>query len=361
MPQATGVFGKSWTLSALAAALKLEYSGPDITVNGLNTLENAGPEELSFLSNPKYARFLSATRAGAVILSREALAEAMPGGETPPFSILFSPSPYADFAKILHLFETPQGSFSGISEQAFIHPQAEVDGGSTVYPFAYIGPRAQIGPGCVIFPGVYVGEGCRIGKNCKLYPNAVLMANTVLGDNCTIQPGVVLGADGFGFARAGGAIQRVPQIGSVHIADNVDIGANSTIDRGVLGPTTIGDHSKLDNLVQIGHNVQVGKNAIIVSQSGIAGSTKVGDDVTFAAKAGIAGHLNIGNRVTLGPICGVAQDVPDDFKGGGIPLMDERAYMRNLVLAPKLPEMHKKLKQLERELEELKRQLAEKA
>ncbi len=347
-----------WTLNAIASACGLEFSGEDRQVKGLNTLEDAGPDDMTFLANVKYARFLATTRAGSVILSPEALALFEASGAKPSFSVLLSPNPYADFARILALFEKRQGSLNGISPLAFIHPEAVLGEGCTVYPFAYIGSGSVIGRASTIFPGSYVGDGCRVGENCLLYPNSVLMDGTVVGDGCILQPGAVLGSDGFGFTRTGGIVRKIPQNGSVIVGGNVEIGANSTVDKGVLGPTLIGDHSKLDNQVQIGHNVRIGKNAIIVAQSGVAGSTRLGDDVTLAAKAGLSGHLKVGDRATIGPISGVTRDVPEDFKGGGIPLMEEGLYLRNLALAPKLPELSKRVKNLERELEELKKLVA---
>ncbi len=335
-----------WTLSRLAQNLDLTLKGPDAPISGINTLEAAGPGEISFLSNPKYISQLGSTRACAVIVSEEFAA----GLER----ALISKNPYLDFARAVQLFARPQGGFSGRSGQAGIHPEAEVHPSATVYPFVFIGPRARVAQDCQLFPGVYVGEDCEIGKGCILYPNAVLMAGTRLGEGCILHAGCVLGADGFGFARAEGGIRKIPQIGSVRIADDVEIGANSTIDRGALGPTSVGRSTKIDNLVQIGHNVSVGEQSLLVALTGIAGSAKIGDRVTLAGQAGVAGHLKIGNDVTLGPKSGVAKDVPDNFTGGGAPVVDGSTYLRTLSVMPKLPEMHKRLVQLERQVRELK-------
>lgn len=335
-----------YQLSQIAAALGLTLKGGDAVVRGLNTLEAAGPDELSFLANPKYAPFLKDTRACAVIVAPEHADEA---GRA-----LISESPYRDFGRALAMFARGEGAFSGVSPAAFIDPQAEIGRDCTIYPTAYIGPRASVGDGCKIFPGVYVGEDCRVGAGTVLYPGAVLMSAVETGKNCVIHAGAVLGAEGFGFTRVDGGIQKIPQAGFTRLGARVEIGPNSTVDRGALGPTTVGDDSKLDNLVQIGHNVVIGRQNLIVAQVGIAGSTRVGDGNTIAGQAGIAGHLKIGNNTVLGPQSGVAQDVPDGFVGGGHPLLPRQSYLRSSILLQRLPDMDKKIKQLEKEVAALK-------
>ncbi len=340
----------AWTLAKIAAALGLTLRGEDCPVAGINTLETAGPDEISFLANAKYARFLPLTKACAVIVSEEYAGSVS--------RALVSPNPYVDFGRAVALFSRPQGSFTGISGQSCVHPEAVLGKDCTIYPFAFIGPRATVGSGCVIFPGGYVGEDCSVGDGCVLYPGVTLMAGTVLGKGCIVHAGVVLGADGFGFARAGGGVQKIPQIGTVSIGDDVEIGANSAVDRAVLGTTSVGGGTKIDNLVQVGHNVTVGKQCFLVSQVGISGSTKVGDRVTIAGQAGIAGHLTIGNDVTIGPKSGVAKDIPDGITCGGSPCVEGRTFMRTVAVMPKLPDMYKRLGQLEAELAELKKLLA---
>ncbi len=340
-----------WTLSQIASALGLTLKGDDCPVTGINTLEAAGADEISFLANSKYAQFLTHTRACAVIVSEE-YADAVPRA-------LISANPYVDFGRAVGLFARPQGSFSKTSEQSLIHQDAVLGTGCTVYPFVFIGPRAVIGAGSVLFPGCYIGEDCKVGEGCILYPNVALMAGTVVGKGCIVHPGVVLGADGFGFARAGGGVQKIPQIGTVRIGDDVEIGANTTIDRAVLGATSVGDGTKIDNLVMIGHNVSVGKQCFIVSQVGISGSTKVGDRVTMAGQAGLSGHITIGNDVTIGPQSGVVRDIADGVTCGGSPCVEGRTFMRTVAVMPKLPDMYKRLGQLEAELAELKRLLAQ--
>ncbi len=336
----------AYKLSEIAVRLGLTLQGEDAEIIGVNTLEGAGPEEVSFLANPKYADQLAATRAGAVIVRPEHAGDVR--------RALISNNPYQDFGRVLELFASQQGSFSGISPLAFIHPEAELADGVTVFPFAYIASHARIESGVRIFPGAYVGEDVRIGKDSTIYPNAVLMAGTSVGENCILHPGCVLGADGFGFARTPAGIQKIPQVGRVAVGNSVEVGANAAIDRAVLDTTRVGDGTKIDNLAQIGHNVRIGRNTFIVSQVGISGSTTIGDNCTLAGQVGVAGHLHIGDNVTIGPQSGVPKDIPSDVVVGGSPAVDQRTYMRTLALMPRFPELFKRLSKLEQELEELK-------
>lgn len=333
-------------LSDIAARIGLTLHGDDAEVVGVNTLESAGPDEVSFLANPKYADQLAETRAGAVIVRPEHAGEVS--------RALVSDNPYRDFGRVLELFAAPQGSFTGISPLAFIHPDADVAEGATVYPFVYIGPQARVESGATLFPGVYVGEKVRIGKGTTVYPNAVLMAGTQVGDNAILHPGAVLGADGFGFARTPAGVQKIPQVGRVVVGNDVEVGANAAIDRAVLDTTRVGDGTKIDNLAQIGHNVRIGRNSFIVSQVGISGSSTIGDNCTLAGQVGVAGHLHIGDNVTIGPQSGVAKDIPDNVTVGGTPTVDQRTYMRTLALMPRYPELFKRLSQLEKEVKALK-------
>ncbi|MDR1124552.1 MAG: UDP-3-O-(3-hydroxymyristoyl)glucosamine N-acyltransferase [Deltaproteobacteria bacterium] len=333
-----------YTLADLAEKLGLALRGENGPVRGLNTLEAAGPDEVSFLANPKYAAFLETTRAAAVIVDEEHAGKVK--------RALISRNPYLDFGRALALFARREGSLTGISSEASIHPEAVIGENCTVYPFAFVGARAKVGEGCTLFPGSYVGEDCVVRARCILYPNAVLLSRVELGEGCEIMPGAVIGADGYGFIRnpGGGGIQRIPQAGFVRLGREVRVGSNSTIDRGALSATRIGDETKIDNLVQIGHNVSVGRENLIVAQVGLAGSTSIGDRGTFAGQVGVAGHLKIGNDVIVGPQAGVAQDVPDGFSGGGTPLVDSRTFMRTLASMPGLPELFKRVSRLEKQL-----------
>lgn len=339
----------STTLSALTTALGLELKGedaPGITIRGVNSLEKAGPDEVSFLASPKYLKLLDETRAAAVILHPD-LADRVARA-------LLSDNPYLDFARAVEFFSAPQGCFSGVSERAWIDPSATLGPDCTVYPLAFVGSNVSLGAGSVLYPGCYVGENCRVGEKCVLYPNAVLMAGTELGDRVVVHAGAVLGSDGFGFAPGPEGLRKIPQIGVVRVDDDVEIGANTTVDRAVLEATRIGKGTKIDNLVQIGHNVQIGRHCILVSQVGISGSTKLGDQVTLAGQAGVSGHLEIGDGVTIGPKSGVAKSIPAGESWGGIPATERKTFFRTVATIPKLPEIRKRVHTLEKEVADLK-------
>lgn len=330
-------------LSVLAEQLGVECIGDgDLEITGLNSLEEANGSELSFFANPKYADQLKTTQAGAIIVPEEAKEYAA--------NALVSDSPYFDFARAGFIFAKPQGEGQGISPQAYVDESATLGPDCVVYPFAFIGPRVQLGAGCKVFPGAYIGEECILGDNCTVYPNAVLMRDVVVGDDCIFHPGSVVGTDGFGFIRLEGGIQDIPQTGTVFLGDNVVIGANSCVDKAHIGTTRIDNHSKLDNLVQVGHNVHIGEESLLISQVGVAGSTKVGKRATFAGQVGVAGHLKIGDDVTIGAQAGVAANIENGAIGGGSPFMDKSKYSRYLVLASKIPDLFKRVSRLEKTL-----------
>ena len=329
-------------LSEIAAQLGLTLQGEDREVSGINTLTAAGPDELTFLANPKYIDALHGTRAAAVIVH--------PSFAGQVACALISEHPYQDFGRVLGLFAREQGYFSGISELAFIHPDARIGERVTIAPFACVGPRTIIEDGARVFPSCYIGEDCHVGADSILYPGAVLMAGTRIGRGCILHAGTVLGGDGFGFVRNGGRVEKIPQVGTVRLGDEVEVGANTTIDRAALETTSIGDGTKIDNLVMVGHNVRIGKNSFLVSQVGISGSCTLGDNVTLAGQVGLAGHLRIGNNVTIGPQSGVVKDVPDNMTVGGSPAVDQSTFMRTLALMPRFPEIFKRLSHLEKEL-----------
>ena len=335
-------------LSEIAVKLGLTIGAGldrDKLIIGVNTLEDAGPDELSFLANPKYASFLENSRAGAVILH--------PQYADRISNALISENPYLDFARCLSFFAKPEGEFEGVSPLASIHASASLGTNCTVYPFVFIGPRAKIGSGCKLFPGCYIGEDVELGQGCTLYPHTTVMAGAKIGSNTIIHAGVVLGSDGFGFVPGAAGIEKIPQIGSVRIGDNVEIGANTAIDRAALGETLVGSGSKLDNLVQIGHNVRIGQHCLLVSQVGIAGSTRIGNGVVLAGQAGLAGHLEIEDGVTVGPQAGVGRNLKAGETVGGSPAMPKKDYLRSSVLMPRLPELLTRIRKLEAALQAL--------
>ncbi|SDN67144.1 UDP-3-O-[3-hydroxymyristoyl] glucosamine N-acyltransferase [Desulfonauticus submarinus] len=338
-------------LSEIAAKLNLEFKGKDKEIRGVNTLEDAREDEISFLANPKYLSLLEKTKAGAIILN--------PDLSSKVETALLSSNPYLDFARTVQLFAKPQGCFSGQSDLAFIHPTAKVHPTANIYPFVFIGAEAQIGAKTTIFPGVYVGEKVKIGTDCVIYANVCLLAESKIGSKVIIHAGSVIGSDGFGFAQSQTGLEKFPQVGRVVIEDEVEIGANTTIDRAALGETRIGKGTKIDNLVQIGHNVKIGQNSILVAQVGIAGSTSIGNQVILAGQVGIAGHLTIGDGCRVAAQSGVGKDLPPKTDVGGSPAMPHKLFLRSSVIIPKLPELQKKIRYLEKKIVELEEKLEE--
>ncbi len=342
-----------YKLSKLAQYLKRDFKGKDVEIRGCNTLMDAKEDEISFLSNPKYVKYLALTRAGAVVLGPEY-------AERTNCSIIISENPYLDFAKIVSLFAKEQGEFQGISDGSFIHKEAIIGENVTIYPHVYIGPRAKIGDNTTIFSGSYIGEDVSIGKECLIYPNVVIMGGCVIGNKVILHPGVVIGSDGFGFAMENGVREKFPQIGRVVIEDNVEIGANTTVDRASLGETRIGRGTKIDNQVQIGHNVIIGENSVIVAQVGIAGSTRIGNNVILAGQVGIAGHVKITDGVIIGAKSGVGKDINKTGVYSGIPVMEHSKFLRLSSLLPKLYDIYREFKKLKKEVLEIKQSLKNK-
>lgn len=338
--------------SLLARDLGLALVGQDRDLTGVNTLEAAGPGDLTFLANPKYAPLLASTRAGCVLVGGRDQARGLS-------CALVSESVYQDLARILHLFARPQGEMAGVSPLSFVDETAELGENVTVMPFAFIGPRAKIGANTRVFPHCYVGEDCVLGADCLLYPGVRLMARTRLGARVIVQPGAVLGADGFGYAPTPNGHAKIPQIGSVDIEDDVEIGANACIDRAALDVTRVGRGTKVDNLVMLAHNVRVGKNCLLVSQVGVAGSTRIGDNCVLAGQAGLVDNLTIGDNVVIGAQAGVSNSLPDNYRGAGSPIQPQGDYQRSVVGVRRLPQIMKQLSRLEKEVEELKTALAE--
>jgi UDP-3-O-[3-hydroxymyristoyl] glucosamine N-acyltransferase len=330
-------------LSEVAGKVGLTFSGHDIEITGVNTLAQAGPTEIAPLLSKKYLPQLAHTRAGAVLADAKLVQD--------EGVFLASTNVKLDWARVVTLFAKPQGCLTGVSEQAYVHPTAVVEPGVTLYPFVFVAQGARIGAGTTLFPGVYVGEDSVVGPDCTLYPNVVLMAGTVLGVGVTIHAGSVLGSDGYGYVQGPAGHVKIPQLGNVIIGDNVEIGANAAIDRAALESTRVGDGTKVDNLVQIAHNVQTGKHCLIISQVGIAGSTTLGNGVVLAGQAGLRDNISLGDGVQVAAQSGVGHDLPPGSLAGGSPSMDVATYLKVSMLLPKLPELMRRVRRLEKALE----------
>ncbi|MDI6616007.1 MAG: UDP-3-O-(3-hydroxymyristoyl)glucosamine N-acyltransferase, partial [Syntrophaceae bacterium] len=256
---------------------------PDVFVSHVQGIDEAGEGDLTFIANPKYRDRLETTRASAILVS--------PGVTSPGKNLIVTDDPYSAMAKTLALLYPDETPPPGISTRAFVESDAEIGEEVTLYPGVYIGRRARIGRGVRLYPGVVVGDDASVGDGSTLYPNVVVYKNCAIGKRVILHGGVIVGADGFGFANPGADNRKVPQVGIVQIDDDVEIGANTTIDRGTLGKTWIQKGVKIDNLVQIGHNVVIGENSIIVAQVGISGSTKLGESVILGGQVGVVGHI----------------------------------------------------------------------
>jgi UDP-3-O-[3-hydroxymyristoyl] glucosamine N-acyltransferase len=304
------------------------YAGRDFSVTGVAALSEAAADQLSFLSNPKYAPLLDSTSAGAVLVARAS------AGDDPRW--IRVDDPYFSLARVLARWFAQQPMPMGISPHASIAHSARLGSGVAVGAFTSIGDDVVIGNDTVIFPNVTIEAGTTIGQGCIVYPQVSIYHGTRIGNRCIIHSGAVIGSDGYGFATHGGRHHKIPQIGTVRIDDDVEIGAGTTIDRGALGETVIGEGTKIDNLVQIGHNVRVGKHCFLVSQVGIAGSTELGDYVAVAGQSGLAGHLTIGDRVQVGAKSAVLADVPAGTKVMGSPAIPFREFARREVALKRL-------------------------
>jgi UDP-3-O-[3-hydroxymyristoyl] glucosamine N-acyltransferase len=325
-------------IAALTGAEPRPGADPERRVRGVSALDRATPGDLSFLDNPKFAGPAAATHAG-ICLTSERLADRIP----PRVAVLVAREPYRAFVQVARaLFPgalRPSSLFeaAGVAAGALVHPTARIESGVTVDPTAVIGPRAEIGAGSLIGAGAVIGSDVRIGRDCSIGPKACI-ANTLIGDRVTIHAGCSIGQDGFGFLMGAGGHRKVPQVGRVIIQDDVEIGAGTAIDRGGIRDTTIGEGSKIDNLVQIGHNVSIGRHCVIVSQAGISGSVVLEDYVVIGGQVGIADNLRIGEGAMIGAKAGVMTDVPAGGKWVGSPAMPSREFFRQVAALRRVTE-----------------------
>jgi UDP-3-O-[3-hydroxymyristoyl] glucosamine N-acyltransferase len=322
----------------------------EVEISGVAAIEVAQAGEITFIAHPRYLPKLAETKAAAVIVSKEVASPHKP--------LLCVSNPYLAFAKILTLFSQKPHQPKGIDPNAWISPTAQLGQEMTIYPFVFIGDRCRIGDRVTLYPGVYVGEDSSIGDETALYPNVSIYPGTVIGKRVILHSGVVVGADGFGYVKEGKKNVKIPQMGKVEIEDDVEIGANTTIDRATLGKTIIRRGVKIDNLVQVAHNVVIGEDSIIVAQVGIAGSTKIGSNVTLAGQVGVADHVEIGDNVMVGAQSGVAHDLAANQGYTGSPALPHREFLRAATVFPKLPEMRKTLIEIEKHLKKIEETLS---
>ena len=332
---------KVFKLSQLAEKFNLVLKGEDIEVKGVASIEDASPFSLCYVRDRSFVEKAVNSKAGALII---------PEGIDIDFKkpVLIAKDPYLAFIEIEKLFIKPFSIHSDMSK-AYIHPDAKIGENVEIAPFCYIGSGVRIGDNVRLFSGVKILDNVEIGDNTVIYPNAVIFENCKIGKDCQIGANSTIGGDGFGFHFAQGKHNKVPQIGIVRIEDNVEIGSNVAIDRATFGETVIGEGTKIDNLVQIGHNVKIGKHCILVAMVGIAGSTEIGDYTVIAGKAGITGHIKIGKGATIGGGSVVLKSVKDGEFVVGYPAMRDKEWKRLQAYISKLPEMYKKLKKIKEE------------
>ena len=323
---------------------------PNVEITGINSLEHAEGSDISFFFSPKYREQLKSTKARAILV-KEQVSEFLG-----PQVIVANPE--VAYAKLASIFASPPPKFSGTSKQAYIHQSATVAQGASIYPFVYVGEESIIGENTILFPGVYVGKKVKIGKETIIYPNVTILDGTIIGSRVIIHSGTVIGSDGFGFVQQEGVSIKIPQMGYVHIEDNVEIGANCSIDRATFGRTWIKEGVKMDNLVQIAHNVVVGEHSIIVAQAGISGSVTLGKHVIVGGQVGIADHLSIGDRVMIGSQSGVAKSIPSGEIVSGTPTLPHRRWLRCMGLVGKLPEINDRLRRLEKALSQVQQSIS---
>lgn len=326
-------------LSAIASALdaRLENGSPDTEITGLNGIEQAGPGELTFVANPRYAAAARNTKASAVII-----AETFPAIST---SMLRSKDPYLSFARALELFHQPLHYKPGVHATAVVHKTAKIGTKAHIGPYVVIDEDVEIGTHAVLLAHVVIYRGTKIGNHFFAHAHAIVRENCRIGNNVLLQNGVVIGADGFGFAKTPEAHwHKIPQPAPVVIGDDVEVQANSCIDRASVGETRIGRGVKVDNLVQIGHGSQVGDDALLCAQVGLAGSTEIGARAILTGQVGVVGHCKIGEAAIVTPQSGVANDVAAGALVSGAPAVDHKLWLKYSAILPRLPEMVRALR-----------------
>ncbi|MEW6410717.1 MAG: UDP-3-O-(3-hydroxymyristoyl)glucosamine N-acyltransferase [Nitrospirota bacterium] len=329
----------------------------EIEINRVSSVKDASHGSITFVSSPRYLSELYRSNPTAVIISREiedpqkVVESFREKGHS--ISVLLVKNPHYAFAQILELFSTPPYIPTGISDKAMISKSAIIGRDVSIHPFVIICNGAEIGNGVILYPGVYVGNNSRIGDDTIIYPNVSIREGVIIGSGVIIHSGSVIGSDGFGYVTENGRHYKIPQIGGVVIEDDVEIGACVTVDRGTLGNTVIKRGTKIDNLVQVAHNVIIGEDSIIIAQVGISGSTELGDHVTLAGQVGVVDHVKIGSRAVVGAQSGVAKDVEPGEIVSGSPAISHKDWLKASTIFTRLPELRKKLKELEERIKKL--------
>lgn len=325
---------------------------PEVKVNNFSKIEEGKPGTLTFLANPKYEHFIYDTKASIVLVNND-----FTPSEPLKTTVVKVANAYAALATLLNMVEQSKAKKAGVDSTAFIAASATIGNDCYVGNFAYIGENVKMGKNCRVYPYAYIGDNVIVGNNTTFYPHVTIYDDCVIGSNCILHAGAVIGSDGFGFAPIGENYKKIPQLGNVILEDDVEIGANTTIDRAVMDSTIIHRGVKLDNLVQIGHNVEVGESTVMAAQVGIAGSVKIGSHCMFGGQAGLSGHIHITDHVNFGAQSGVISDIKEPTTVLGAPAINAKAFMRSSAVFSRLPEMYRTMGQLQREIEQLKKEI----
>ena len=334
----------SMKLGELASRLGAELRGDaELEITGVKGIEEAGPTEITFVANPRYTALARTTRAAAVLVEPEFQEIAA--------ATLRIKNPYHAFSRALALFYQPPSYSVGIHPTAVIDPSAEIGEGAHIGAYVVVGPQVKLGPHATLLPHVVLYPGVQAGSHFFAHAHAVVREDCILGDYVTLENGVIVGADGFGFAKnEAGQWEKIPQSGPVRLGSRVDVQANATIDRATVGATEIGDGTKVDNLVQVGHGSKVGENTLLCAQTGLAGSSIVGNNVILAGQTGVAGHCIVGDGVILTAQAGISHDIPPGKVISGSPGFDNRIWLRAVTIFQRLPELLKRLDRVEKQI-----------
>lgn len=322
------------------------------TVHTFAKIEEGIPGAISFLSNPKYTPYIYETQSSIVLVNKDFVPE-----QEVKATLIKVDNAYESLAKLLNLYEQSKPKRVGIDSLAFVAETAKIGKDVYIAPFACIDEHAEVGDNTVIHPHVTIGSGAKVGNDCIIYANSTIYHDCRVGNHCILHSGCVIGADGFGFAPTSEGYEKIPQIGITILEDHVEIGANTCVDRATMGATIVHSGVKLDNLIQVAHNDEIGSHTVMAAQVGIAGSTKIGEWCMFGGQVGIAGHIHIGNKVNLGAQYGVPSSIKNGSQLIGTPPMELKQYFKASIVQRSLPEMQVELRQLRKELNELKQQL----
>jgi UDP-3-O-[3-hydroxymyristoyl] glucosamine N-acyltransferase len=335
------------SLKEIAEKIQGDLTGNGlVAISGISGIEEAKEGDITFLIDNSFKKYLKECKASAIILGKNINTDQLKGK-----NIIITKNPALAYVKVIEIFHPQKINDRAISPSAFVAKTSQISNDATIYPYSYIGEKTIIGEKAVIYPFVHIGDGVTIGKETVIHPHAVVYDKVVIGKNVIIHSGTVLGSDGFGYIWDGEKHVKIPQIGTVEIEDNVEIGANVTIDRASLGKTLIKKGTKIDNLVQIAHNVTIGENSIIVSQVGIAGSTTIGNNVILAGKVGVRDHVVVGNNVRAAGGTGITKSVPENSLISGNPHMPHKEWLRFQGHLRNLPKLHNRIKQIEKKLQ----------